>query len=425
MGARADHRGLRHRARSPVGDGVRERRGGRSRRGTPSASPTSGSSAGAGTSREGQLLVDARGRTRRSVLGDLRRPGRARSGPRAAPRSTRSGSWRSGTSCSCSTRATTTTRSSASCPRRRSTPARASSASRWCCRTWPASSRPTCSRPLLEVAEPLTGRRHGRDERDDVSLKILAEHGRATTFLIADGVQPSNEGRGYVLRRMLRRVVTHARRLGTDGASCRRSSGGRSSCSATPTRSSRRTGRTSAGGELGGGALRRHPPPGDGLLEDEVGRAGGARTGSSGDAAFHLHDTFGFPIELTRELAEEAGLEVDKERFDELMEEQRERAQAVRRRRVAEEELAAVAADAGRTEFVGYEGLGDGRPRRGGPRGRRAGSTSPQEGDEVRFVLDRTPFYAEGGGQVGDHGRRSDRDRRGPRRGHAVRAGET
>ena len=71
-------------------------------------------------------------------------------------------------------------------------------------------------RPLLEVAESLSGRTHGRDERDDVSLKVIAEHGRATTFLIADGVQPSNEGRGYVLRRMLRRVVSHARRLGIE-----------------------------------------------------------------------------------------------------------------------------------------------------------------------------------------------------------------
>jgi alanyl-tRNA synthetase len=68
--------------------------------------------------------------------------------------------------------------------------------------------------PLLEVAESLAGRKHGLDERDDVSLKVIAEHGRATTFLIADGIQPSNEGRGYVLRRMLRRVVSHARRMG-------------------------------------------------------------------------------------------------------------------------------------------------------------------------------------------------------------------
>src|SRR5207244_9632369 len=71
-------------------------------------------------------------------------------------------------------------------------------------------------RPLLEVAESLSGRRHGEDERTDVSLKVMAEHGRATTFLVADGVLPSNEGRGYILRRMLRRLVTFARRLGVD-----------------------------------------------------------------------------------------------------------------------------------------------------------------------------------------------------------------
>ena len=71
-------------------------------------------------------------------------------------------------------------------------------------------------RPILEVAESLSGRTHGHDPTDDVSLKVIAEHGRATTFLIADGVQPSNEGRGYVLRMMLRRVVSHARRLGIE-----------------------------------------------------------------------------------------------------------------------------------------------------------------------------------------------------------------
>jgi alanyl-tRNA synthetase len=72
--------------------------------------------------------------------------------------------------------------------------------------------------PLVEVVESRSGKRHGEDERDDVSIKVIAEHGRATTFLIADGVQPSNEGRGYILRRMLRRVVSHARRLGIEGS---------------------------------------------------------------------------------------------------------------------------------------------------------------------------------------------------------------
>src|SRR5438876_1074773 len=71
-------------------------------------------------------------------------------------------------------------------------------------------------RPLLEVAESLSGAKHGTDDRSDVSLKVLAEHGRATTFLVADGVLPSNEGRGYILRRMLRRVVSHAKRLGIE-----------------------------------------------------------------------------------------------------------------------------------------------------------------------------------------------------------------
>jgi alanyl-tRNA synthetase len=123
----------------------------------------------------------------------------------------------------------------------------------------------------------------------------------------------------------------------------------------------------------------------------------------TGDVVFKLHDTFGFPKELTRELAEDAGLEIDEARFDELMAEQRDRAKRSAKKGRAEEELAGVAARTGKTEFVGYERLeadgklvgllgGDGR------------TPVAHEGEEVRFVLDRTPFYAESGGQVADRG---------------------
>src|SRR5215216_2187664 len=194
-------------------------------------------------------------------------------------------------------------------------------------------------RPLVEVAESLSGRRLGKDERDDVSLKVIAEHGRATTFLIADGVQPSNEGRGYLVRRMLRRVVSHARRLG---------------------------------------------------IEQEVMPALVART----------VERFGH---VYPELVEDAGLEIDEARFDELMAEQRERAKRSAKNVRVEEVLSAVAGEAGATEFLGYQTLeSEGRLLALiGPGGREPVAT---EGDEVRFVLDRTPFYAESGGQVGDQG---------------------
>ena len=258
-------------------------------------------------------------------------------------------------------------------------------------------------RPLVEVAESLSGRRLGQDERDDVSLKVIGEHGRATTFLIADGVQPSNEGRGYLVRRMLRRVVSHARRLGID----------QEVMPALVARTVERFGHVYpelvenrayveqvASSEEGrfAGTLRQ----GMTLFETEIAKAAGGER-LPGDVVFKLHDTFGFPKELTSELAAEAGLEIDDERFEALMEEQRERAKRSAKNVRVEEELSTVAGEAGTTEFVGYQTLeSDGRLLAMiGPGGREPVAT---EGEEVRFVLDRTPFYAESGGQVGDQG---------------------
>ena len=138
------------------------------------------------------------------------------------------------------------------------------------------------------------------------------------------------------------------------------------------------------------------------LFETAIGRGAEAER-LPGDVVFKLHDTFGFPKELTAELAADAGLEIDEARFDELMAEQRERARKAAKKGRAEEELAEVAGQAGRTEFVGYQTLAsDGRLLAVlGPGGR---EEVAGEGEEIRFVLDRTPFYAESGGQVGDHG---------------------
>ena len=258
-------------------------------------------------------------------------------------------------------------------------------------------------RPLLEVAESLSGRTHGSDERTDVSLKVIAEHGRATSFLIADGVLPSNEGRGYILRRMLRRVVSHARRLGIErdvmpalidgtvelfGAAYPELVENRAYIEQVATSEEERFAST----------LRQ----GMSLFEGEVERAEGTDR-LPGDVVFKLHDTFGFPKELTRELAEDAGLEIDEEGFESLMRSQRERAKAAAKKGRAAEDLAGIAAGSGKSEFVGYQTLeSDGRlVALLGPGGRTANA---EEGEQVRFVLDRTPFYAESGGQVGDQG---------------------
>jgi len=253
--------------------------------------------------------------------------------------------------------------------------------------------------PLLEVAESLSGRTHGHDPQDDVSLKVIAEHGRATAFLIADGVQPSNEGRGYILRRMLRRVVSHARQLGIEGSVM------------DPIITRVVEGFGDAYPELGqneafvrqvadseeerfSATLRQ----GMVLFEEAKGKAGGGRV--SGEDAFKLADTFGFPLQLTEELAADAGLSVDAERFAALLEEQRRRAREAAKK-------VPIGLDAGSvppTEFVGYERLeADGRVATVLDDELRE-LTVAEEGQEVRLFLDVTPFYAEGGGQVGDEG---------------------
>ncbi|MGH2692753.1 MAG: alanine--tRNA ligase [Actinomycetota bacterium] len=260
--------------------------------------------------------------------------------------------------------------------------------------------------PILDTAQSLSGHTYGKEERGDLSLRILSEHGRAVTFLIADGVVPSNEGRGYVLRRMLRRVVMHARKLGVERAVTEplidvtvKLFG-----EAYPELVERKAfvRQVAASEEEHFGATLRQ---GIALFEDEVERLRkGKKKEFPGKAAFLYHDTYGFPIEMTVELAEEQGLRVDTDAFDELMTEQRERARAAATKGGKDQAaLSALAKEAGRAEFVGYERL-DAEGRivgmiRGGKRTNAAG-----EGDEVEIVIDRTPFYAEGGGQVGDTG---------------------
>ncbi len=259
-------------------------------------------------------------------------------------------------------------------------------------------------RPLLEVAESLSGKRHGQDERTDVSLKIVAEHARATAFLIADGVKPSNEGRGYILRRMLRRVVSHARRLGIEGgvlhpliAVVVEQMGG-----AYPELVENRAYVESVAEseeERFGGTLRQ----GMTLFEEALSHVEGPAQ-FSGDVAFRLHDTHGFPLELTVELAQEHGLDVDVDRFQELLEDQRRRAKgAVKRTEMTGDTVSEAAGRVGGTEFVGYQRL-DADTTIGPVLDPEGPLETATEGAEVRVLLPVTPFYAEGGGQIGDTG---------------------
>jgi alanyl-tRNA synthetase len=253
--------------------------------------------------------------------------------------------------------------------------------------------------PILEVAESLSGRMHGADPRDDVSLKVIAEHGRATAFLIGDGVLPSNGGRGYILRRMLRRAVAHARRLGIEHevlppivASVVEVFG-----DAYPELRENEAfiEKVVASEEERFAATLRQ-----GLTLFEAARDRAAGGVVPGDDAFKLSDTFGFPIELTTELAAEAGLSVDEDRFRELLEEQRARARRAAKRVEIGLDTGAVPP----TTFVGYEREDAEAPVALLLDDESAEIAGAEEGEHVRLFLDRTPFYAEGGGQVGDRG---------------------
>jgi alanyl-tRNA synthetase len=222
------------------------------------------------------------------------------------------------------------------------------------------------------------------------SLRVLADHGRSMTFLASDGIEPSNEGRGYVLRRVIRRAILHGRRMGLEGDITTRLHERVVSLLADSypelSRDSAHVARVLAGEEE---RFSRTLELGGRLLDEVLARSGGE---VSAEDAFKLHDTFGFPFELTSEVAEEHGKSVDEVGFTRLMDEQRERARAS----TAAVGFGPSELDAGfDSEFVGYEQL-DVRTQIG----------ALVEGDDgtLRLKLRESPFYAAGGGQVSDHG---------------------
>ncbi|WP_340563086.1 alanine--tRNA ligase [Streptomyces sp. GSL17-111] len=265
-------------------------------------------------------------------------------------------------------------------------------------------------RVVIDKATELTGVRYGAAQDSDVSLRVVADHLRTSVMMIADGVTPGNEGRGYVLRRIMRRAIRNLRILGSQepvvGALVDvviETMGLQYPEIVTD----RRRIETVALAEEA--AFLKTLKSGTNILDTAVTETK-AKGGSvlSGDQAFLLHDTWGFPIDLTLEMAAEQGLSVDEGGFRRLMQEQRDRAKAdARAKKTGHADLSAyrqVADAAGVTEFTGYlhtEGeativglLVGGVP-----------APAAHEGDEVEVVLDRTPFYAEGGGQLADTGR--------------------
>ena len=266
------------------------------------------------------------------------------------------------------------------------------------------------TRVVLDRASELTGKRYGADPRDDVALRVVADHTRTCAFLVSDGVLPGNEGRGYVLRRILRRVVRTMRMLGAPEPTIGDLVGVAIEAMAPQypelvTQRSRIETICTAEEAAFDSTLR----TGTTIFDTAV--ADLARTGATtlrGDQAFALHDTYGFPFDLTLEMAAEQGVSVDEEGFRRLMNEQRDRAKADARSRKAglsaATEYRGLMESAGATTFTGYDEVVS----EATLRGLFVDGHSVQaavDGNDVEAVLDRTPFYAEAGGQLGDHGR--------------------
>ncbi len=264
--------------------------------------------------------------------------------------------------------------------------------------------------PVITKAEELTGRRYGASPDDDVRFRVVADHIRSSMMLIGDGVTPGNEGRGYVLRRLLRRAVRSMRLLGTeDKVLPELMPVSRDKMAETYTELTRDWERISTIAFAEEDAFRSTLRSGTTIFDTAA--ADLKRSGSStlpGDRAFALHDTYGFPIDLTLEMASEQGLTVDEEGFRRLMGEQRQRAKDDARSKKGQHRDAtayrSVADSLGApVTFTGYEGVvGEGSVR--GIVTPDGAVTSAGAGEEIELVLDRTPFYAEGGGQLADQG---------------------
>ena len=263
-------------------------------------------------------------------------------------------------------------------------------------------------RSLVAVGERLAGVTYGEDAETDLALRIIADHSRSVTFMIADGILPGNEGRGYVLRRLLRRAIMKAQLIGIEGHFLNEYVDeivrlmGDVYPEIVENRELER-GLIMAEEDRFGATLRQ----GQAYLEEALGKLEGDVL--SGEEAFTLHDTYGFPVEVTQEIAEGRGVKVDMEAFEAAMEAQRERARAAGAKdaEAAWSTYGGVYADLlaelGPTRFVGYDATAaEARVVALVRDGERVDALAAGETGEA--VLDVTPFYAEMGGEVGDTG---------------------
>nr|WP_294692315.1 alanine--tRNA ligase [uncultured Friedmanniella sp.] len=262
--------------------------------------------------------------------------------------------------------------------------------------------------PVISRAVELSGRRYGADHLDDVRLRVVADHIRSSLMLIADGVTPGNESRGYVLRRLLRRTVRSMRLLGVqDPVLPELLPVSRDSMADSYPEVASDFARISSIAYGEEDAFRRTLTTGTQIFDLAVADAKStAQPALSGERAFQLHDTYGFPIDLTLEMASEQGLSVDADGFRRLMQEQRDRAKADARSKkagAAGSEVYRELRALGATPFTGYSELVTESRVRGIVRDGEL-TEAATAGDVVEVVLERTPFYAESGGQDSDAG---------------------
>jgi alanyl-tRNA synthetase len=263
-------------------------------------------------------------------------------------------------------------------------------------------------RPIIRYVEELTGKRYGADEADDVSMRVIADHARATSFLLSDGVLPSNEGRGYVLRRIIRRAARHGKLLGFAepffykvlGAVADDMGGAYAELNASRQFAANVTlheeERFAYTLETGMRVMAR--------VSAEIRERGEQQI--PGEEVFKLYDTYGFPLDLAEEIVRDQGLALDLEGFERAMDRQRELARAAWKgsgEEAINPAYATLAQRLGGIRFLGYDTLE--------AQGKVLAILkndqlveAAEEGSEVEIVVDQTPFYAEGGGQVGDTG---------------------
>ncbi|WOC33090.1 MULTISPECIES: alanine--tRNA ligase [Caproicibacterium] len=257
---------------------------------------------------------------------------------------------------------------------------------------------------IIKKVCTIAGTEYGKDKKKDISIRVITDHVRSVTFMIADGIMPSNNGRGYVLRRLLRRAARHGRLLGIDRSFLTEVAESviHESCGAYPELTEKKE-MIQKVISVEEESFAKTIDQGTAMLNEIMEHHEG--TVISGEDAFKLSDTYGFPIDLTKEIAAENGMTVDEETYHQRMQEQRQTARAARKNAGAESWAGESDLLKGvpETEFLGYREqtaqakvlaiiAGDAR------------AESADAGDEIGLILDRTTFYGESGGQVGDTG---------------------